>query len=173
MRPSSYLNFVAAVQSLSRVQLFTTPWTAACQASLSFTISWSLLKLISIDSVMPSNHLVLCHHLFLLPSIFPRIRIFSRELLLCIRWPKYWSFNTSSEYSGLIYFRIDWFDLLAVQGTPESLLQHYSSKESILQHCFLYGPTLTSIHDYHSFTIGKTIALTRWTFAGKVMSLLF
>ena len=139
--------FVAVFQSLSCVQLFATLWTAANQASLSFTISWSLLKLISIDSVMPSNHLVLCHHLFLLPSIFPRIRIFSRELLLCIRWPKYWSFNTSSEYSGLIYFRIDWFDLLAVQAILKSLLQLHSSKASILQHAtFFYGLTLASIH---------------------------
>ena len=132
MRPSCYLNFVVAVQSLSRVQLFTTPWTAACQDSLSFTISWSLLKLISIDSVMSFNHLVLCHLLFLLPSIFPSIRIFSRESVLRIRWPKYWSFNfsicPSNEYSGLIFFRIDWFGLLAVQGTSKSLLQHHIQK---------------------------------------------
>ena len=148
MRPSCYLNFVVAVQSLSRVQLFTTPWTAACQDSLSFTISWSLLKLISIDSVMPFNHLVLCHLLFLLPSIFPSIRIFSRESVLRIRWPKYWSFNfsicPSNEYSGLIFFRIDWFDLLAVQGTLKSLLQHHSSKASILQcSAFLYSNSHT------------------------------
>ena len=173
MWPSCYLNFVVAVQSLSRVQLFTTPWTAACQDSLSFTISWSLLKLISIDSVMPFNHLVLCHLLFLLPSIFPSIRIFSRESVLRIRWPKYWSFNfsicPSNEYSGLIFFRIDWFDLLAVQGTSKSLLQHHSSKESILQHSVFFMVQLS----YPYMTTGKTIALTRRTFVGKVMSLLF
>ena len=112
------------------------PWTAAHQTSLSFTISWSLLKLISIKLVMPSNHLILCHPLLLLPSIFPRIRVFSTESALSIRWPKYWSFSfsisPSKEYSGLISFRIDWFDLLAVQGTLKSLFQHHSSKASIL-----------------------------------------
>ena len=137
MSPSCYLNFVVAVQSLSCVQLFTTPWTAAHHASLSFTISWSLLKLISIELVMPSNHLILCHPLLLLPSIFPSIRILSRESVLRMRWPKYWSFSfsisPSGEYSGLISFRMDWLDLLAVQGTRKSLLQHHSSKESILQ----------------------------------------
>ena len=121
------------VQSLSHVQLFTTPWTAACQASLSFTISWSLLKLMSIESVMPSHPLLP----LLLPSIFPSIRVFSNESVLHIRWPKYWSFSCSishsNEYSGLISFRTGWFDLLAVQGTLESLLQHYSSKESIFR----------------------------------------
>ena len=136
MSPSCYLNFVVAVQPLSCVQLFTTPWTAAHRASLSFTISWSLLKLIPIESVMPSNHLVLCHHLLLLPSIFPSIRILSRESVLRMRWPKYWSFSfsisPSGEYSGLISFRMDWLDL-AVQGTCKSLLQHHNSKESILQ----------------------------------------
>ena len=125
--------------SLSRVWLFVTPWIAACQASLSFTISQSLLKLMSIESVMPSNHLILCCPLLLLPSIFPSIRVFSNDLgsALCIRWPKYWSFSfsisSSNEYSRLISFRIDWFDLLAVQGTLKSLLQHHSSKASILQ----------------------------------------
>ena len=123
------INFV--VQLLSRVWLFATPWTAACQASLSFTISQSLLKLVSIESVMPSNHLVLCCPLLLLPSIFPSIRVFSNELALHIRWPKYWSFSfiisPSNEYSGLISLRIDWFDL-AFQGTLKSLLQHHSSK---------------------------------------------
>ena len=118
------------------IQLLVTPWTAAHQASLSFTISWSLLKLMSIRSVMPSNHLFLCHPLLLLPSIFPSIRVFINESALHIRWPKYWSFNfsisLSNEYSGLISFRIDWFDLLAVQGTLKSLLQYYSSKASIL-----------------------------------------
>ena len=118
--------------SLSRVWLFMTPWTAARQASLSFTISWSLLKLMSIESVMPSNHLVLCHPLLLLPSIFPRIRVFSNESALCIRLPKYWSFSfsisPSNEYSGLISFGIDWFYLFAVQGSFKSLLQHHSLK---------------------------------------------
>ena len=124
------------VHSLSPVRLFVTPWTAAHQASLSITISQSLLKLMSIESVMPSNHLILCHLLLLLPSVFPSIRVFSSESVLCIRWPKYWSFslsiNPSSGYFGLISFRIDWFDLLAVQGTLKSLLQHHSSKASIL-----------------------------------------
>ena len=125
-------------QSLSCVRLFVTPWTAACQASLSFTISQSLLKLMSIESVMPSNHLILCYPLLLLPSIFPSIRVFPSESALRIRWPKYWSFSFSisptNEYSGLISFRIDWFDLLAVQGTHKSLLQHHSSKASIFRH---------------------------------------
>ena len=128
---------VPGVQLLSRVQLFVTPWTAARQASLSITISRSLLKLMSIESVMPSNHLILCHHLLLLPSIFPSIRVFSNESALHIRWPKYWSFNfsigPSNKYSRLISFMIDWFDLLAVKGTLKSLLQHHSSKTSILQ----------------------------------------
>ena len=122
-------SLVVAVQSLSRIRFSGTPWTAACQASLSF-ISWSLLKLMSIESVMPSNHLILCHPLLLLPSVFPSIRVFSNESGLHIRWPKYWSFcfsiSPSSEYSGMISFRIDWFDLLAVQGTLKSLLQHHS-----------------------------------------------
>ena len=125
------------VQSLSCVQLFATPWTAACQASLSITKSQNLLKLMSTETVMPPNHLILCHPLLLLPSIFPSIRVFSNESVLPIRWPKYWSFsfsiNPSNEYSGLISFRMDWLDLLAVQGTLKSLLQHHSSKASILQ----------------------------------------
>ena len=129
-----------------------TPWTAACQASLSITNSWSLLKLMSVDSVMPSNHLVLCHPLLLPPSIFPSIGVFSNESVLCMRWPKYWSFSfsisPSNEYSGLISFRMDRLDLLAVQGTLKSLLQHHSSKASILQHSALYSPTLTFIRDY-------------------------
>ena len=129
---------VVVIQSLSHVQLFATLWTAARQDSLSFTISWSLLQLMSTESVMPSNHLVLCHPLVLLPSIFLSIRVFSNESVLRIRWPKYWSFSfstsPSNEYSGLISFRIDWFDLLAVKGTLKSLLQHHSSKASILQH---------------------------------------
>ena len=125
------------VQSLSHVRLFAIPWSAACQAFLSFTISWSLLKLMSMDSVMPSNHLFLCHPLLLLPSVFPSSRVFSSELAVCIKWPKYRSFSfsisPSNEYSGLISFRRDWFDLLAVQGTLNCLLQHHSSKASILQ----------------------------------------
>ena len=141
------------VQSLSHVWLFAIPWTAAHRASLSFTISWSLLKLMPIELVMPSNHLMLCHPL-LLPSFFPSIRVFSSELAFCIRWPEYWSFSfnnsPSNEYSGLISFRIDWFDLLTVQETLRSLHQHHSS----LVLSLLYGPTLTSLHDYwknHSF----------------------
>ena len=139
----------SSVQSLSLVWLFTTPWTAAHQASLSITNSWSLLKLMSIESVMPSNHLILCCPLLLLPSVFPSIRVFSNELALHIRWPKQWSFSfsisPSNDYSGLIYFRIDWFDLLSVQGTLKSLLQDHNSKASILW---------ISIYDYrrnHSF----------------------
>ena len=155
------------------IQLFVTPWTAARQASLSFPISWSLLKLMSIESVMPSSHLVLCHPLLLLPSIIPSIRVFSDESVLHIRWPKYWSFSfsvsPSDEYSGLTSFRLDWFDLLAVLGTLKSLLQHHSSKASILQCSAFFMVQLS--HPY--MTTGKTIALTRRTFVGKVMSLLF
>ena len=147
-----------SVQSLSRVQLFVTPWTAAYQPSLSITNSRSLLKLMSIESVMPPNHLILCCPLLLLPLIFPRIRVFSNELVLHIRWPKYWSLSfsisPSNEYSGLISFRIDWMDLLAVQGTltSSSTPQFKSIHSSVLT--FLFGPTLTSIRDYwenHSF----------------------
>ena len=134
--------YFSSVQSLSHVRLFATPWTAACQASLSITNSRSLLKPMSIESVMPSNHLILCHPLLLLPSIFPSIRDFSNESALCIRWPKYWSFSfrisPSNEYSGLISFRIDWFDLLAVQGTLKSLLQHHNSKASIFMETTIY-----------------------------------
>ena len=131
-----FLVVVSVVQSLNCVQLFATPWTAACQAFLSFTISWNLLKVMSIESVMPPNHLILCCPLLLLLSILPSIRIFSSVSALYIRWPKYWSFSisTSSEYSGLISFRIDWFDLLAGQGTLRSLLQHHNSKASVLRH---------------------------------------
>ena len=139
--PNAIYRFSAqftSVQSLSRVQLFATPWTAAHQASLSITNSRSSPKPMSIESVMPSNHLILCHPLLLLPSIFPSIRVFSNESVLCIRWPKYWSFSfnmsPSNEYSGLISFRMDWLDLLAVHGTHKSLLQHHSSKASILWH---------------------------------------
>ena len=139
-----------AVQSLSHVQLFATPWTAAHQASLSFTISWSLLKLLSIESVMPSNYLVLRCPLLFLSSIFPSIRVFSKESALRIRWPKCWSFSfnisPSNEHAGLMSFRMDWLDLLAVQGTLKSLLQHHSSNSLALS--FLYGSTLTSIHDH-------------------------
>ena len=149
------------------------PWTAACQVSLSITNSHSLLKLISIESVMPSNHLILCRPLLLLPSIFPSIRVFSNESALCIRWPKYCSFSfnfsPSNEYSGLISFRMDWLDLLTVQGTRKSLLQHHSSKASILQHSAFFIVQLS--HPY--MTTGKTIALTRQTFVDKVMSVLF
>src|SRR5574341_271269 len=140
----------SSVQSLSCVRLFVTPWTAACQASLSITNSWSLLKLMSIVSVMPSNHLILCHPLLLLPSIFPSIRVFSNESVLRIRWPKYWSlsFNISpsSEHPGLISFRMDWLDLLAVQGTLKSLLQHHSSKASILQHSAFFIVQLSHMY---------------------------
>ena len=163
---------VQSVQSLSRVQLFATPWTAAHQASLSITNSQSLLKLMSVELVMPSNHLILCRPLLLLPSIFPSIRVFSNESALHIRWPKYWSFSfnisPSNEHPGLMSFRIDWLDLLAVQGTLKSLLQH-SSKASILWRSAFFTVQLS--HPY--MTTGKTIALTRWTFVGKVMSLLF
>ena len=152
---------VSSVQFLSYVQFFANPWTAANQATLPITDSWSLLKLICIELVMPSNHLILCCPL-LLPSIFPSIRVFSSESVLCIRWSKYWSFSFSSsnEYSGLIFFRIVWFDLLAVQGTLKSFLQHHSSKASILQHSAFFTVQLS--HPY--MTTGKTIALTRWTF---------
>ena len=167
------LELSQSVQSLSPVQLFATPWTAARQASLSITNSWSLLKLISIKSVMPSNHLILCLPLLLPPSIFLSIRVFSNESALCIRWPKYWSlsFNISpsNEHSGLTSFRIDWLDLLAVQGTLKSLIQHHSSKASIFQCSAFFMVQLS--HPY--MTTGKTIALTKWTFVGKVMSLLF
>ena len=144
--------------SLSCVQLFATPWTAACQASLSITNSWSLLKLMSIELVMPSNHLILCHPLLLLPSIFPSNRVFSNESVLCIRWPKCWSFSISpsNEHSGPISFRMNWLDLLAVQGTLKSLLQYHSSKASILQHSAFFMVQLS--HPY--MTTGKTIALT-------------
>ena len=165
-------SLIKSVQLLSHVQLFVTPWTAACQASLSITNSQSLIKLMSIKSVMPSNHLILCHPLLLLLSIFPSIRVFSSESVLRIRWPKYWSFSfsisPSNKYSGLISFTIDWLDLFAVQGTLKSLLQHHSSKESILRHSAFFIVQLS--HPY--MTTRKTMALTRWTFVGKVMSLL-
>ena len=162
----------SSVQSLSRVWLFVTPWTATCQASVSITNSWSLLKLMSIESVIPSNHLILYCPLLLLPSIFPSIRVFSNESALCIRWPKYWSFSfhisPSNEPPGLISFRMDWLDLLAVRGTLKNLLQHHSSKASILWRSAFFTVQLS--HPY--MTTGKTIALTRQTFVDKVMSLL-
>ena len=143
------------------------PWIAARQASLSITNSWSSLRLTSIESVMPRNYFILCHPLLLMPSIFPSIRVFSNESALCIRWPKYWSFSftisPSNEYSGLISFRMDWLDLLAVQGTLKSLLQHHSSKASILWHSAFFTVQLS--HPY--MTTGKTIALSRWTFYFK------
>src|SRR5574337_409208 len=163
----------SSVQSLSHVQLFATPRIAAHQASLSITVSQSSLKLTSIESVMPSNHLILCHPLLLLSPIPPSIRVFSNESTLHMRWPKYWSFSfsisPSSEHPGLISFRMDWLDLLAVQGTLKSLLQHHSSKASILQCSTFFTVQLSQPY----MTTGKTIALTRRTFVGKVMSLLF
>ena len=163
----------SSVQSLSHVRIFATPWTAARQASLSITNSRSLRKLMSIELVMPSNNLILCHSFLLLPSIFPNIRVFSSKSVFYIRWPKYWSFSfsicPSNEYSGLIAFRMDWFDLLIVQGTLKCLLQHHNSQASILLHLAFVIVQLS--HPY--MTTGKNIALTRWTFVGKVMSLLF
>ena len=163
----------SSVQSLSHVRLFATPPTVACQASLSITNSQSSPKPMSIKLVMSSNHFILCRPLLLLPSIFPSIRVFSNESALRIRWPKYCSFSfnisPSNEHPGLISFRMDWLDLLAVQGTLKSLLQHHSSKASILWHSALFIVQLS--HPY--MTTGKTIALTRRTFVGKVMSLLF
>ena len=162
------MNFSSG-QSLSRVQLFAGPWTAARQASLSITNS----QLMSIDLMMPSYHLILCHTLLLLPSVFPRIRVFSNESVLCIRWSKHWSFSfkicPSNEYSELISFRIDWFDIPALQGTLKSLLQHHSSKASILWHSAFFRVQLSRPH----MTTGKTITSTRWTFVGKIMPLLF
>ena len=166
-------NQFSSFQSLSPVQLFATPWNVARQASLSIINSQSLLRLMSIESVMPSNHFILCYPLLLPTSIFPSIRVFSKESVLCIRWPKYWSFSfsisPSSEYSGLISFRMDWLDLLAVQETLKLLLQHHSSRASILQCSAFFIVQLS--HPY--MTTGKTIALTRRTFVGEVISLLF
>ena len=163
----------SSVQFLGIGQLFVTPWAAAHQASLSITNSYSLLKLMSIELVMPSNHLILCHPLLLPPSIFPNIRVFSNESVLHIRWPKHWSFSfsisPSNEHPGLISFRMDCLDLLAVQGTLKSLLQYHSSKPSILWCSAFFTVQLS--HPY--MTTGKTIALTRQTFVGKVMSLLY
>ena len=164
---------VVAVQQLSLIQLFVTPWSVPCQVSLSLNISWRLLKLMSIEPVMPFNHLVLCHSVLLLPLMFSLIRGFSNESVLHSRQPKYWSFSfsisPSNEYSGLISFRIDWFNLLAVQGTLKSLLQNHSSKASILWHSAFFMVHLS--HPY--MTTGKIIALTIWTFVGKIMCLLY
>ena len=168
-----YIIQLCSVHLLSCVQLFAAPCTAARQASLSITHSLNLLKLMSIKMVMPSNHVILCHSLLLLPSICPSIRVFSNESALCYRWPKHWSFSftisPSNEYSGLISFRIDWLDPLAVQGTLKSLLQHHSSKSSVLQRSVFF--IIQLLHSY--MTTGKIIALSRQTFVGKVMSLLF
>ena len=168
---SFLLKQFSSVHSLSRVPLFVNPWTTARQASLSIPNSQSWLKLMSIKLVMPSSHLILCHPL--LPSIFPSIRVFSNESVLHIRWPKYWSFSfnisPSKEHSGLISFRMDWLDLLVVQGTLKSLLQHHSSKASIHQHSAFFMVRLS--HPY--MTTGKAIAFTRRTFVDQVMSLLF
>ena len=162
-----------SVQSLSHVQLFATPWTAVRQASLSITNSWSPPKSTPIESVMPCNHLILCHPLLLLLSIFPSSRVFSNESALCVRWPKYWSFifniSLSNEHPGMISFRMNWLDLLAVQGTLKSLLQHHSSKTPVLWYSAFFIVQLS----YPYMTTGKTIALTRRTFVDKVMSLLF
>ena len=167
------LFYFSVVQSLSRVCLFATPGTAAHQASLSITNSQSLLKLMSVESVMPSSHLILCRPLLLLPLILPSIRIFSNESILHMKWPNDWSFSfnisPSNEHPGLISFRMDWLDLLAVQGTFKSPLQHHNSKASILQLSAFF--TIQLSHPY--MTTGKTIALTKQTFVGKVMSLLF
>ena len=162
----------SSVQLLSHVRLFVTPWIGALQASLSITISWSSLRLMSIESMMPSSPLILGHPLLLLPPISPNIRVFSNESTLHMRWPKYWSFSfniiPSKEIPGLISFRMDWLDLLAVQGTLKSLLQHHSSKASILRCSAFFIVQLSQSY----MTTGKTIALTRWTLVGKVMSLL-
>ena len=159
--------YIVVVQLLSCVQLFVTPWTVACQTSLSFTISWSLLKLMSTESVRPSNHLILCRSLLLLPSICPSIRVLSNVLTLCIRWPKYWSFSfsisLSNEYTGLNSFRIDWFDLLAVQGTLKSLLQHHSLNASILWYSAFFVVQLSHLY----VTTGEIVALTIQNFVSN------
>ena len=168
----SFFQF-SSIQSLSRVWLFATQWTTAHQASLSITNSRNPPKLLSNESVMPSNHLIFCCPLLFLPSVFPSIRVFSNESALCIRWPKYWSFgfnvSASNEQPGLISFRMDWLDLPAVQGTLKSLLHHWNSKASILRHSAFFIVQFS--HPY--MTTGKTIVLTRCTFVGKVMSLLY
>ena len=164
---------ISSIQSLSHVWLFVTPWTIICQVSLSITKSRSLLKLTSIELVMPFNHLILCHPLQLLTSIFPSIRSFPMSQFFCVRWPKYWSFSVSispsNEHSGLISFRIDWFHLLTIQMILKSLLQHHSLKASILWCSAFFMVQLSQPY----MNTGKTIALTRWNFVEKVMSLLF
>ena len=169
---NKWTNQFSSVQSLSHVRLFATPWIAACQASLSITNSHSLLKLMSIKSVMPSSHLILCRPLLLLPQSFPALRSFLMSQLFALGGQSIWSFSfsisPSNEHPGLISFRMEWLDLLAVQGTLKSLLQHHSSKAAILWHSAFF--TMQFSHPY--MTTGKTIALTRWTFIGKVMSLL-
>ena len=161
-------NVISSVQSHSRIQLFVTPGTAKHQASLSITNAQSLLKLMSIESVMSSNHLILCHPLLFPPSTFPRIRVFSNESILPLRWPKYWYFrysiSPSNEYSGLTSFRMDWLDILAVQGTLKSFPQHHSSKATILQGSAFFMVQLSQPY----MTTGKTIALAWWTFVGKL-----
>ena len=168
-QPFTLAGLFSSVQPLSRVQLVATPWIAACQASLTITNSRSSLKLKSIESVMPSSHLILCRPLFLLPPIPPSIRVSPNESTLRMRWPKYWRFSfsiiPSKEHPGLISFRMDWLDLLAVQETLKSLLQHHSSKASILLHSAFFTVQLS-----HLYLTGKIIALTRWTFVGKVVS---
>ena len=165
-------NQFSSVQSLSRIRFFATPWTAARQDSLSIASPWSLLRFTSIESMMPSNDFILCCPLLFPPSNFPSIRVLSNESALHIRWPKFWSFSfsisPSNKYSGLISFRMDWLDLLSVQGTLKSLLQHHSSKASILQPSAFFIVQLS--HPY--MTAGKTIGLTRWTFVGKVICFL-
>ena len=160
---------VSSAQLLSCVRIFVTPWNAAWQAPLSISNSWNLLKLVSIESVMPCNHLILCHSLVLPPSVFLIIKVFSNESVLFIRWPKNWSFSfsisPSNEYSGLISLRIDWLELLAAPGTLKNLLQHHHSKASVLWHSVFF------IVSQPNILTGNTIALTRWTFVGKVMSL--
>ena len=173
--PGNFFFFLpfSSVQSLSRVRLFATPWIGVYQASLSITDSRSLPKLMSIESMMPSSHLIICRPILLLPPIPPSIRVFSNESTLHMRWPKYWSFSfsisPSNEHPGLISFRMNWLDLLAVQGTLKSLLQHHSSKALILQRSAFF----TVQPSYPYMTTRKTISLTRWTFVGKIMSLLF
>ena len=162
-----FVSQISSVQLLSHVWLFATPWTTASQASLSITSSQNLLKLMSIELVMESNHLILCHPLLLLPSIFPNTRVFSNDSALHIRWPKYWSFSfnisPSNEHPGLISFRMDWLDLPVVQGTLKSLLQHHSSKASNLRHSAFFTVQLSHLY----MTTGKIIGLTRWTLLAK------
>ena len=177
------MRYIDSVQSLSRVQLFATTWTAACQASLSITNSQSLLKLIPIELMMPSKHLILCCPLPLLPSIFPSIRVFSKESVLRIRWPKYWSFrfsiSASNEYSGLISFRIDWFDLLSVQGTLKNLFQHHSSKASILRHSAFFmiqwilatGSLVPLPFLNPAWTSGCSSFIYCWSLAWRILSI--